>query len=70
MDTEPKDAALIDTRSEAEKAKDITFNEVVASAAPVNWVEKDPSEWRSFPIFNQGNSSSCVAQTLKKMLGI
>lgn len=70
MNDEPKDGALLDLRSEEEKAKDIKFEEVVASAAPVVWVEKSPDKWRSFPIFDQGNSSSCVAQTLKKMLGV
>lgn len=67
---EPKDAALIDLRSDEEKAKDIHFEEVVASTAPVVWTEKSPDQWRSFPIFDQGNSGSCVAQTLKKMLGV
>jgi hypothetical protein len=71
MDTlELKGGALIDQRSEAEKLKDFRFEEIVASAAPVNWVEKTPDQWRSFPIFDQGTSGSCVAQTLKKMLGV
>ncbi len=70
MNEELKGGALLDLRSEEEKAKDIKFEEVVSSAAEVVWVEKSPDEWRSFPIFDQGKSGSCVAQTLKKMLGV
>jgi hypothetical protein len=62
--------ALVDTRTKAEKEKDYFFAEVVASANPVDWVEKKESEWRSFPIFNQNGSGSCVAQTMAKMLGV
>lgn len=67
---EKNPGALIDTRPPEEQAKDFKFEELVASAAPVNWVEKPASEWRSFPIFDQDGSGSCVAQTLKKMLGV
>lgn len=62
--------ANIDTRSKSEKVKDYEFKEIVASANPVNWVEKPQSEWRKFPIFNQDGSGSCVAQTLAKLLGV
>lgn len=62
--------AVIDTRPEPEKQKDYKAAEVVASAAPVKWVEKKPSEWRKFPIFNQDGSGSCVAQTEAKELGV
>jgi hypothetical protein len=73
MDDQEKNfqsGAVIDTRSDAEKAKDYRFEEVVASADPVNWVEKNPDQWRRFPIFNQDGSGSCVAQTEAKELGI
>lgn len=62
--------ANIDTRTEEEKAKDYRFEEIVASAAPVNWIEKPKKDWRKFPIFDQGQSGSCVAQTGKKQLGV
>jgi len=62
--------ALIDERSEAEKAKDFKFEEIVATINPVNWVEKPQSQWRKFPIFNQNGSGSCVAQTAAKLLGV
>ncbi len=70
MNQEIQNGALIDIRTEEEKRTDFHFNEIVASPAPVVWKEKSPGEWRSFPIFDQDNSSSCVAQTLKKMLGV
>lgn len=62
--------ALLDTRPDAEKEKDYRFEEIVASANPVNWVEKPPASWRRFPIFNQDGSGSCVAQTMAKLMGI
>lgn len=62
--------ALIDDRPESAKEKDYRFEEVVASAAPVNWRKKKDSEIRKFPIFNQGRSGSCVAQTGKKQVGV
>lgn len=68
IETQP--GALLDTRTQAEKDKDWKFGEIVASTAPVNWVEKPQNEWRKFPIFNQNGSGSCVAQTLRKMAGV
>jgi len=62
--------ANIDTRSEKERNKDYKIEELVTSFTPVNWVEKDASEIRRFPIFNQDGSGSCVAQTMAKMVGI
>lgn len=62
--------ALIDNRPEAAKERDWTFEEIVVSTAPVNWREKKPSEWRRFPIQDQDGSGSCVAQTMKKILGV
>lgn len=65
-----QNGALPDTRAPEEKAKDWVQKEVVASAALVQWREKQPSEIRKFPIFNQNGSGSCVAQTQAKELGI
>jgi len=62
--------ALIDTRPQEEREKDFKFEEIVASADPVNWVEKTQSEWRKFPIFDQNGSNACVAFSLSKILGI
>jgi hypothetical protein len=62
--------ALLDYRPESLKEKDYKFEELVASAAPVTWVEKKPENYRKFPIYNQNGSGSCVAQTAAKLLGI
>lgn len=62
--------ALLDMRSEEEKAQDYHFSEIVSAVEPVNWIEKPQSQWRKFPIFSQNGSGSCVAQTLRKLLGI
>lgn len=40
----------------------------IFKAPKVKWEEK--SIWRSFPIFNQDSSDSCVAQTVAKLLGV
>ena len=62
--------AEIDIRPPSEQIKDYDFREVVASVNKVDWYEKPEKDWRSFPIFDQNGSGSCVAQTLAKMLGI
>lgn len=61
---------LPDNRSEEEKAKDYQFEEIVAAPSPVSWVTKSQKEWRKFPIYDQGRSGSCVAQTLRKLQSI
>ena len=72
MPEEPQfqSGALLDTRTEEAKLSDYKFEELVVSINPVNWIEKVQGAWRRFPIFNQDGSSSCVAQTLAKLLGI
>jgi len=62
--------ALLDTRPEEVRAKDYQFGEIVASANPVNWIQKPQITWRRFPIFNQNGSGSCVFQTMAKLMGI
>ena len=62
--------ALLDTRTEVEKAKDFQFSEIVTAINPVVWTEKNPLTYRRFPIFNQNGSGSCVAQTMAKLLGV
>lgn len=61
-----------DTRSDTEKQSDQHFGEIVAGAsvASVTWLKKVADSWRKFPVFNQDGSSSCVANTLAKILGI
>lgn len=65
-----QNGALIDQRDSVERQKDYKFEEMVASANPVNWQAKPREQWRKFPIFNQNGSGSCVAQTGAKLLGI
>lgn len=62
--------AQIDLRPQFEKEKDYMFQEAVAAAAPVVWIEKDVNDWREFPEQDQVQSSTCVAQTIKKIAGI
>ena len=62
--------AVVDIRPVKEKLKDYKFEEIVASANPVNWIEKPQSEWRKFPIMNQGQSSACVAFSMAKLIAI
>lgn len=68
MDEDLKNpGALIDTRPPEKKKKDYWFGEIVAAADPVSWVEKPENQWRRFPDQDQNGSSSCVAQTVKKL---
>lgn len=62
--------AVPDPRPVTEQARDFKFTETVANAHPVIWTEKNPVNWRRFPIFNQNGSGSCVAQTQAKEIGI
>lgn len=66
----PGTGALLDTRPESQKQKDHSLVEIVASANPVFWETKPEAKWRKFPDQNQDGSGSCVAQTIKKLLGI
>lgn len=70
MDEIKQPGALIDTRPVEEKERDYRLEEILTSVAPVNWVKKSAAEIRKFPIFDQGQSGSCVAQTGRKMLGV
>lgn len=66
----PNPGALLDLRTDEEKAKDYKFGEIVAAVEPVIWIEKPQNKWRKFPISNQNGSGSCVAQTLKHLYGV
>jgi len=56
-----------DLRTPEEKARDYSQTEFVASASAVNWVNKLPHEWRSFPVLNQFFTFKCVAFTAAKL---
>jgi hypothetical protein len=66
----PGTGALLDTRTETEQQKDYCSVEAYATANPVNWVEKSEDTWRKFPTQNQNGSGSCVANTIKKIMGV
>jgi len=60
MHDEEFDPGVIpDPRSIEEKNKDYKYEEI-ASASPLVWKEKTPSEWISYPIRNQGKAGTCV----------
>lgn len=61
---------LIDNRPPEAQAKNWIHDEIAAASAPVNWVEKDPSTYRSFPERFQDQSFSCMAQSGEKTLGV
>ena len=61
-----QNGACIDTRTEKQKEKDYNIKEVVASVDVVDWKEKSGTDWRSFPVQNQGSSGSCVMATIAK----
>ena len=63
----PKIDAIEDTKDNRDYRAEEVYPEL-ASASPVNWVEK--TEWRKFPILNQKSTSSCVAHAVAKLIGI
>lgn len=65
-----KTGGLLDLRTEAEKSRDFQHEELVASAAPVVWVKKTFQELKKYPERFQNDSSSCMAQSGAKNLGI
>lgn len=62
--------ALLDTRTESAKEKDVYQSEIVAAVAPVQWKEKAEKNFRTFPKQNQDGSGSCVMQTIRKVAGV
>lgn len=60
---------LPDQRPLEAREKDYKAEEVFIFKA-VNWREKPQSEWKTYPIFDQQQTSSCVSQTLAKVLAV
>lgn len=58
-----------DPRPPEEKKKDYLAEELF-EFAPYEWEEKPEADWHKYPIFNQDRSSSCLAHTVAKALGI
>ena len=67
---QPGTGATLDLRSDEERQKDFRFEEIVATATPVTWISKPREKWRSFPEQDQHKTFSCVAQSIKKMMGV
>lgn len=62
--------ALIDERPVAAVERDYDIREMVAGFAPVQWVETPAANIRQFPVQNQNQQNSCVAQTRRKLYRI
>lgn len=62
--------ALVDTRKDEEIALDWQHDELASTGVIVEWKEKPESERKFFSKRNQAYSSSCMAQSGVKMLGI
>ena len=56
-----------DLRTDEEKAKDFNQEEFVAGISPIDWIEKSPEKWRSFPVLNQFYTLKCVSFTIAKL---
>lgn len=61
---------LLDTRDPEEKKTDYNINEMVAKVNTVNWAKKEWLDFRRFPIQDQGNSYSCVWQSMRKLMRV
>lgn len=57
----------IDNQTPEQKAKNYQFNELVASANPVIWEERD---WKRYKLRTQDGSGSCVAMSIATAVGI
>jgi hypothetical protein len=49
--------------------RDFRYEELVAKAPVIKWVEKPQKDWNKFPIRYQNGSGTCVAQAVGKLLG-
>lgn len=67
----PKVLGVIeDPRTEDERSKDYSHEEVTAGAVSIQWVQKKPEDWKRYPKRNQSSSLSCLAQSGAKLLGV
>lgn len=58
-----------DPRSIEEQELDFKAGEIM-EFAPLVWKERSEKDWRKYPIFDQDQSSSCLANATAKSLGI
>lgn len=59
-----------DPRSEEEKARDYKHEDLAMGEIPLNWIEYNEKNLKSYIIQNQDGSLSCVAQGTDKILGM
>jgi len=57
-----------DLRTEEEKAKDFNQEEFVAGISPIDWIEKSPEKWRSFPELNQFYTLKCFPSSINILM--
>lgn len=69
MEIDFKSGIVADPRTNTEKIKDFRHEEI-ASTVALNWKEKAYDEWRKFPKRDQDGSSSCMAHSGVKILGV
>jgi len=61
---------LGDPREDTRVQNGYSIDEVLAAAAPVNWVKKGISEVVQYPVWNQNQTSACVAFSKAKQISI
>lgn len=59
-----------DARDEVAKGQDYQASEIMDFSRGALFTEKEPKNWRKFPIRSQNGSGTCVAQTGAKLLGV
>ena len=59
-----------DPRSLQDQALDYKYEELAQGDIPLNWIEYDKKNLKTYPIQNQDGSLSCVAQATSKILAM
>jgi hypothetical protein len=59
-----------DPRTEDQKELDYKYEDLARGDVPLNWIEYDEKNLKSYPIQNQDGSLSCVAQGTSKILAM
>jgi hypothetical protein len=59
-----------DPRTEEEKVLDYKYEDLAKGDIPLNWIEYNEKNLKSYPIQNQDGSLSCVAQGTSKILAM
>lgn len=70
MITPEYNGIIEDPRSEEEKTLDYKYDDLAKGDIPLNWIEYDKKNIKSYEIQNQDGSLSCVAQGTSKILAI